>query len=85
MSARKHCRVTRVDTYVVGTRWCNWVFAQVLTDDGIAGIGEGTCEWQPKAVEAAIAQLAQRWVIGSSAFEIEAFLPLWSEDWRKRF
>jgi galactonate dehydratase len=78
----RHCRVTRIDTYVVGTRWCNWVFAQVLTDDGIAGIGEGTCEWQPKAVEAAIAQLADRYVVGSSAFEIER---LWRDMFRNEF
>ena len=74
--------MTRVDTYVVGTRWCNWVFAQVLTDDGITGIGEGTCEWQPKAVEAAIAQLADRYVVGGSAFEIER---LWRDMFRNEF
>ena len=32
---RKDCRITRIDTYVVGARWCNWVFAHVFTDDGI--------------------------------------------------
>ena len=78
----RQCRVTRVDTHLVGTRWCNWVFAQVFTDDGIVGIGEGTCEWQPTAVEAAIAQLAERYVIGSSAFEIER---LWRDMFRNEF
>jgi len=79
---RKDCRITLIDTYVVGTRWCNWVFAQVFTDDGIAGIGEGTCEFQPKAVEAAITQLARRYVVGSSAFEIER---LWRDMFRNEF
>ena len=74
--AGRHCRVTRIETHLVGTRWCNWVFAHVFTDDGIAGVGEGTCEFQPRAVEAAIAQLAERHVVGSSAFEIER---LWHE------
>ena len=68
---RKDCRVTRIDTYVVDAKWCNWVFAHVFTDDGICGIGEGTCEFQPKAVEAVIEQLARRVVIGQSAFQIE--------------
>ena len=63
-ASRRDCRVTRVETHLVGTRWCNWVFAQVFTDDGITGVGEGTCEWQAKAVEAAIHQLAERHVIG---------------------
>ena len=44
---------------------------RVFTDDGITGVGEGTCEWQAKAVEAAIHQLAERHVIGQSAFAIE--------------
>jgi len=79
---RNDCRVTRVDTYIVGTAWCNWVFAQLITDDGITGIGEGTCEWQPKAVEAALQQLALRYVVGSSAFDIER---LWRDMFRNEF
>ena len=58
-AARKDCRITRIDTYVVGARWCNWVFAHVFTDDGIAGVGEGTCEFQPQAVVAVIEQLGE--------------------------
>ena len=42
MPERKDCRITRIDTYVVGARWCNWIFAHVHTDDGISGVGEGT-------------------------------------------
>ena len=60
------CRITRVTTYVVGMRWRNCVFAQVETDEGISGIGEGSLEYQPKAVEAAIQQLAVRYAIGRS-------------------
>ena len=71
MSNRRECRIARIDTYVVGAKWCNWVFAHVFTDDGLEGIGEGTCEFQPKAVEAAIQQLARRVVVGQSAFSIE--------------
>ena len=74
MSVRRECRVTRIDTYIVGAKWCNWVFAHVFTDDGIEGVGEGTCEFQPKAVEAAIQQLARRVVVGQSAFSIERLL-----------
>jgi galactonate dehydratase len=82
MSDRRDCRITRVETHLVGTRWCNWVFARVFTDDGITGIGEGTCEWQAKAVEAAIHQLAERHVIGQSAFAIER---LWQAMFRNEF
>ena len=81
-ASRRDCRVTRVETHLVGTRWCNWVFARVFTDDGITGVGEGTCEWQAKAVEAAIHQLAERHVIGQSAFAIER---LWQAMFRNEF
>ncbi len=70
-AGRKHCRITRVTSYVVGMRWRNCVFAHVETDDGIAGVGEGSLEYQPQAVAAAIDQLAHRYVVGQSAFSIE--------------
>ena len=53
-ATRKDCRVTRIDAYVVDAKWRNFVFAHVHTDDGISGIGEGSCEWQPQMVAAGI-------------------------------
>jgi galactonate dehydratase len=76
------CRISKVTTYVVGMRWRNCVFAQVETDEGISGIGEGSLEYQPKAVEAAIQQLAARHAIGRSAFAIEK---LWHDIVRNEF
>jgi galactonate dehydratase len=63
-------------------RWRNCVFAHVETDEGISGIGEGSLEYQPKAVEAAIQQLAARYAIGRSAFGTEK---LWHEILRNEF
>ena len=71
---RRDCRIVRVTAYVVGMRWRNCVFAHVETDDGISGIGEGSLEYQPKAVAAAIDQLAARYAVGRSAFDIERLL-----------
>jgi galactonate dehydratase len=79
---RKACRITKVTPYVVGMRWRNCVFAVVETDDGIAGVGEGSLEYQPRAVEAAIRQLADRYAIGRSAFAIEK---LWHDILRNEF
>jgi galactonate dehydratase len=70
-ATRKACRITRITPYVVSMRWRNCVFAQVETDDGIAGVGEGSLEYQPRAVAAAIEQLAARYFLGQSAFSIE--------------
>ena len=63
-------------------RWRNCVFAQVECDEGISGIGEGSLEYQPKAVEAAIQQLAARYAIGCSAFATEK---LWHDILRNEF
>ncbi len=68
---RRDCRITKVTAYVVGMKWRNCVFAQLETDDGIKGVGEGSLEYQPQAVAAAIDQLAHRYVVGMSAFSIE--------------
>ena len=76
------CRITKVTTFVVGMRWRNCVFALVETDEGISGIGEGSLEYQPKAVEAAIQQLSVRYAIGRSAFAIEK---LWHDILRNEF
>jgi galactonate dehydratase len=81
-AGRRDCRVTAVQTFVVGMRWRNCVFVRVETDDGISGVGEATLEFQPLAVEAAVRQLAQRYVIGQSAFAIER---LWLEMYRNEF
>jgi galactonate dehydratase len=79
MSA-KDCRITGIDVHIVGARWCNWVFAHVHTDDGIDGVGEGSCEWQPQAVAAAIHALARRHAIGVSAFRTEHLVQRMSRD-----
>src|SRR6476469_9109325 len=79
---QRACLITKVTTYVVGARWRNFVFAHVETDDGISGIGEGSLEYQPKAVEAAIQQLTARHAIGRSAFATEK---LWHDILRNEF
>ncbi len=81
-TGRKDCRVTRIDAYVVDAKWRNFVFAHVHTDDGIEGIGEGSCEWQPQMVASGIETLARRCVIGQSAFQIEK---LWQSMFRNEF
>ncbi len=80
--APRACRVARVETFLVSRNWSTFVFCRVHTDDGLSGLGEGSCEWQPKAVEAAIHTLAQRYVVGESAFNIEK---LWLSMFRNEF
>lgn len=81
-AAAAPCRITKVSPYVVGMRWRNCVFARVETDEGISGVGEGSLEYQPQAVAAAIEQLARRYALGRSAFAVEA---LWHDVLRNEF
>jgi len=50
-------RITEIETYLVGNPWKNWVFARVLTDEGIHGIGEGSLGHLSKTVETAIHEM----------------------------
>jgi galactonate dehydratase len=75
-------KVRQVETHLVGANWRNFVFVRVLTDDGLGGVGEATIEWQPEAVAAAVRQLAERHLVGRSAFEIEG---VWQRMYRDEF
>ena len=63
-------KITGIETYVVGNPWKIWVFARVLTDAGIYGVGEGSLGQMSYAVEGAIQDLKQ-WIIGADPFDIE--------------
>lgn len=45
-------KITDVKTFVVDCFRTNWVFVKVYTDEGIAGVGEGTLEYKEHALEA---------------------------------
>src|SRR4051794_23571915 len=63
-------KIARIDTYVVGNPWKNWVFVTVETDDGLVGVGEGTVNVFGKTTEQAIQELAPH-VLGLDPFRIE--------------
>lgn len=50
-------KIERVETYIVGNPWKNWVFCRVFTNEASYGIGEGTLNGFAKTVEAAIHEL----------------------------
>ena len=35
-------KIVDIETFVVGNPWKNWVFLQLLTDEGVVGLGEAT-------------------------------------------
>jgi galactonate dehydratase len=63
-------KIKAVETYIAGNPWKNWLFAKVVTDDGIYGVGEGTLNYFGKTVEAAVKELAPL-IIGMDPFRVE--------------
>lgn len=76
-------RITDLKTYIVHCYRTNWVFIQIETDAGIAGIGEATLEMKEKAVEAAVLELKE-YLLGKDPREIERHFHVMYRDsyWR---
>lgn len=72
-------RITDVKTYIAGNPWKNWVFAEVETDAGITGLGEGTLNGFARTVEAAIHEL-KHLAIGMDPSQVEAISLSLSRD-----
>jgi galactonate dehydratase len=63
-------KITAIETYIAGNPWKNWVFAKVITDEGIQGIGEGTVNFFGKTVDTAIHELKPL-IMGMDPFRVE--------------
>lgn len=50
-------KIVDVKTTVVGNPWKNWIFVQLVTDEGIIGVGEATGGLQTRPNEAAVHEL----------------------------
>ena len=74
-------KITDIKVHIMHGIRRNWVFAKVLTDEGVHGWGEGTLERHEKAVEQAIVHLAER-VVGEDPTRIEY---LWQVMYRHGF
>ncbi len=57
--------ITDVKIYTMGSAWRNFVFAHVLTDAGVSGIGEARPVNREEAVAAYLDAIARRYVIGA--------------------
>ncbi len=63
-------RISKIETFIAGNPWKNWLFAKVWTDDGTYGVGEGTLNYFTKTVETAIHELTPH-ILGMDPFQIE--------------
>ncbi len=53
-------KITDVKTFFMGVARQSWLFVKIETDEGIYGWGEGSPEWQEKAVAVAIQEFGRR-------------------------
>src|ERR1700688_1491916 len=63
-------RISKIETFIAGNPWKNWLFTKVWTDEGIYGVGEGTLNYFAKTDEAAIHELSPL-ILGMDPFQIE--------------
>lgn len=63
-------KVTDVKVFPVDCFRTNWVFVKVYTDEGIAGVGEGTLEYKEKAFFGAVEHIKE-YLVGKNPLEIE--------------
>lgn len=63
-------RISKIETYLVGNPWKNWLFVKVSTDEGIYGLGEGSLGRLSKTVEAAIHEMKPL-ILGLEVFQTE--------------
>lgn len=64
-------RITHASTVVVGTPWRELVFLELATDQGLVGLGEVRMVNKTGTLLACIDELAPRYVLGSSPFDVE--------------
>jgi galactonate dehydratase len=73
-------KIVSVNTFVVDFYRTNLVLVQVMTDDGIQGLGEATLEGKERAVQGAIEELSEA-VIGLDPTRISGIVYELARDW----
>jgi len=74
-------KITRIQTFIVGNPWKNWLFVKLHTDEGLTGIGEATSGLSTKPHEAAVHEVS-RFVIGEDPLQPEV---LWQKMYKGMF
>lgn len=74
-------RLAGFKTFLVHDGYRTFVFLKLYTEDGLAGVGEGSVEWNELAVEACLRQTCAR-LIGTNPFDTEA---LWERLYRDSY
>lgn len=64
---------------VVGTPWRELTFVELVTDDGLRGVGEVRMVNKTDALLGCVGELSQRYVLGADPFDVERLA--WQTQW----
>ena len=76
---QRNMRISKIETFIAGNPWKNWLFTKVWTDEGLYGVGEGTLNYFARTVEAAIHELSPL-IVGIDPFQIEVITQRLTRD-----
>lgn len=74
-------KIVEVAPVVVGTPWRELTFVELVTDDGLRGVGEARIVNKTDTLVACIEELAARYVVGTSPFDVERLA--WRAHWEE--
>lgn len=73
-------KVTRIETFVVGTDWRNLTICRVHTDEGLTGLGESRIPNHAQALVGYLDAAAERHLVGHDPYDIEALVQRMRRD-----
>lgn len=77
-------RIVDIRTHIVDGSWVNWVFVEIVTDEGLTGYGEATLNVKELAVKGALEDV-KRHLVGQDPANIQRLwyqLALYTNYWR---
>jgi galactonate dehydratase len=64
-------KITKVEVFLTGAVWRNFIFVKLTTDSDLIGWGECTLGWKETAVRELILDYGRRYAVGQNPFDIE--------------
>jgi galactonate dehydratase len=64
-------KVMKVEVFLTGAAWRNFILVKLTTNSDLVGWGECTLGWKETAVRELILDFGRRYVVGQSPFDIE--------------
>src|SRR5262245_3138769 len=74
-------KITDLRSFVVYGGLQNWIFVELVTDEGVTGLGEASISWLERSVDEAVHWVA-RYVVGQDPLDVER---LWQTMYRETY